>query len=36
LTWFFQTTAQLAFWKLYGPGVVGFVGMGIFIALVVL
>lgn len=36
LTWFFQTTAQLAFWKLYGPGAVGFIGMGIFIALVVL
>jgi putative membrane protein len=34
LTWFFETTAQLAFWRLYGPGLTGFVGMGVFIALV--
>lgn len=36
LTWFFQTTAQLAFWGLYGSGIVGFAGMGVFILLVLL
>jgi putative membrane protein len=35
LTWFFQTTAQLAFWGLYGSGIVGFLGMGLFILLVI-
>lgn len=36
LTWFFQTTAQLSFWGLYGSGIVGFFGMGVFILLVLI
>lgn len=36
LTWLFQTVAQLAFWRLYGPGVTGFLVMGAFVWAVLL
>lgn len=29
LTWLLQAGAQLAFWKLYGSGIIGFLGMGL-------
>jgi putative membrane protein len=31
LTWFLETVGQVAFWHLPGPGLVGAVGMGIFV-----
>jgi Predicted membrane protein len=33
LIWLFQTMGQLFFWGLFGPAVVGFVGMGIVVGL---
>lgn len=31
LTWFLETVGQIAFWQLPGPGIVGSLGMGLFL-----
>ena len=31
LTWIIETVGQVVFWRLYGPALCGFIGMGVFV-----